>query len=168
VARIEVRTWINAPSEVCFDLARSQSAHVSSARQTSERIVAGPPNDLLELGDVLTFEARHFGVRQRLTAEIVAFDRPRMFVDEARHSAFRSMRHEHRFTPVKGGTEMQDTLECIGPLGLIGRLAEVVFLSAYMRRFIIRRAHALKGMAESSSGTGGKNHPPATKLGADS
>src|SRR2546430_13616299 len=31
---------------------------------------------LLGPGDVVTWEARHFGVRQRLTVKITAFDRP--------------------------------------------------------------------------------------------
>jgi hypothetical protein len=65
---IVVETRITAPVEVCFDLARDVEAHLKMSSSTGERAVGGKTSGLLDLGDVVTFEAVHFGLRQRLTS----------------------------------------------------------------------------------------------------
>ena len=49
--------------------------------ETGERAVAGRTTGLIGLGESVTWEARHLGIRQRFTAEVTAFDRPRYFRD---------------------------------------------------------------------------------------
>ncbi len=44
---------------------------------------------------------------------------------------------------------MRDEFEFAAPLGFLGRLAENLFLTGYMERFLSRRAEQLKVMAES-------------------
>lgn len=68
--RIEVSTHCPAPRRTMFDLARSQGAHVGSMAWSDERISHGPPDDLLELGDEVTFRGRHFGLGFTLTGKI--------------------------------------------------------------------------------------------------
>jgi hypothetical protein len=67
---IVVETRISAPIEVCFDLARDVEAHIKTSLSTGERAVGSRTSGLLDLGDIVTFEAVHFGIRQRLTARI--------------------------------------------------------------------------------------------------
>ena len=67
---ILLETVIAAPPEVVFDLARSIDAHQESTRQTAERAVAGVTTGLLGPGEEVTWEARHFGIKQRLTVRI--------------------------------------------------------------------------------------------------
>jgi ligand-binding SRPBCC domain-containing protein len=150
VARIELSTRIAAPPERCFDLARSVDLHVRSTSATGERAVAGKTSGLLELGDEVTWRARHFRVRQSLSGRISAYDRPRYFQDTMIRGAFSHLRHDHFFEPAGGGTLMRDVFEYAAPLGLIGRLAERLFLTAYMRRFLEARNRELKTVAESS------------------
>lgn len=76
---VQVETRIDAPLDRCFDLARSVDAHVASAEGTGERAVAGRRSGLLVLGEEVTWEARHLGIRQRLTSRITAFERPTFF-----------------------------------------------------------------------------------------
>src|ERR1700741_1101472 len=78
---ITVETLVHASLERCFDAARDLDLHVSSMAQTAERAVAVRTSGLIELGEHVTWEARHFGVRQRFTSRITAFDRPRYFQD---------------------------------------------------------------------------------------
>jgi ligand-binding SRPBCC domain-containing protein len=151
VPSIRVETAIAASPERCFDLARDVGAHIRSTVGTHERAIAGVTTGLMRLGDEVTWEARHLGVRQRLTVRITRFDRPRMFQDEMVRGAFASMRHVHDFYPRDGGTTMVDTFTFASPLGPIGAIVDRVFLAAYMRRFLISRAAALKRMAESAS-----------------
>lgn len=146
---IELETVIRAPVERVFDLARSIDAHTASTSGTSERAVGGRTAGLIEFDESVTWEARHFGVKQRLTSRITEYDRPAMFVDEMVSGAFRAMRHLHTFDEEAGITTMRDAFFYTAPLGIPGRIAESLFLTAYMTRFIKRRNQILKEMAES-------------------
>lgn len=148
---IRLETFIRATPEECFDLARSVEAHLASTRETRERAVDGVTTGLLGLGDHVTWEGVHFRVRQRLTSRITRFDRPRMFVDEMVRGAFAHFEHLHEFIPEDGGTRMVDVFDYRSPLGLLGRLADILFLERYMRAFLTERARSLKTTLE---------HPP--------
>ena len=141
-------TQINAPIERCFDLCRDLDVHNQTVAHTQERLVGTKTSGLAEWGDVLTFEAVHLGIRQRLTSKITEFDRPVLFADEMVSGAFQSLRHVHTFTTIDGGTLMRDRLEWTSPLGLLGVLADWLFLERYMRRFLIIRNRNLKAIAE--------------------
>lgn len=90
---IRLETMIDAPPERCFDLAIDVDVHVASVAASGERAVAGVTAGRMALGDWVTWEARHFGVRQRLTAVITEYDRPHAFVDEMRAGIFERFRH---------------------------------------------------------------------------
>ena len=153
--RIELETLIHAPIGQVFDLARSVDVHTETASQTGEKAVGGRTSGLLELGETVTWEARHFGVAQRLTVEITALDRPYFFEDVMRQGIFAQLRHRHEFRTIDGtdgpATLMRDVFEFSAPLGLLGRLAERLFLTAYMRRFLVLRNRSLQEIAESST-----------------
>lgn len=153
---IRVEIDIKAPPEVCFDMARDVQIHEQTTAGSKEKVVSLIRNGkesvgqtrLLELGDVVTFEAAHLGIRQRLTSKIVAFDRPSEFTDEMQRGAFRSLRHIHRFEPIEGGTKMIDVLDFESPAWIFGSIANRLFLTGYMKRFLEERGRALKVLAE--------------------
>ena len=149
MARIRLSLHIAAPPARCFDLARSVEAHTDSTRATGERAVAGKMKGLLTLGDVVTWRARHLGVWQELTSQLTAYDRPAHFRDSLVRGAFARFDHDHYFTANGGGTLVREVFEYRAPLGLLGWVAEHLFLTAYMRRFLETRLLALKRMAES-------------------
>ena|SRR5437899_2391330 len=146
---IELSTVIRAPRERVFDLARSIDAHQDSTEGTEERAVAGVMSGLIGMNGEVTWEARHFGVRQRLTVRVTTFDRPRHFQDVMISGAFKSMAHDHEFADHPEGTLMSDRFEFKSPLGILGAIVDRVFLASYMRRFIVRRNEVLKRLAES-------------------
>lgn len=149
---IELSTYINAPIELVFDLARDLDLHQESTSRTREKIVAGRSTGLVQLDDEITFEAVHFGVRQRLTSKIIELKAPHRFVDRMTNGAFRSLEHIHEFESVKDGTIMRDKMTIAAPLGPLGVVAERLFLAAYMRRFLEERNTFLKRTAESREG----------------
>lgn len=152
MGHVTVETFIAAPPDVCFDLARDVGAHVESASFSRERAVPpGRTEGLLELGDTVTFEGVHFGIRQRFTAKIIELDRPSRFVDELVKSTFKSLRHVHDFEPKAGGTLMRDVLDWVSPLGILGRIADALFVERHMRRFVATKQVALKRIAEERS-----------------
>jgi len=148
VPNIHLETLIHAPQALCFDLARDVDAHLASTSATQERAVAGVTHGLMNLGDEVTWEAVHFGVRQRLTAKLTRLERPTLFVDVQVKGAFASFTHTHQFRGAASGTLMIDDFEFVSPLGFLGRLADALFLERHMRRFLIARAQYLKGAAE--------------------
>src|SRR5437667_9387836 len=103
---IELTTVIRAPRERVFDLARSIDANQESAGGTEERAVAGVTKGLIGMDGEVTWEARHFGVRQRLTVRVTQFDHPRHFQDVMISGAFKKMVHDHEFAEHPEGTLM--------------------------------------------------------------
>jgi ligand-binding SRPBCC domain-containing protein len=146
---LRLSTSIAAPPERVFDLARSIDAHQESAEGTQERAVAGVTQGLIGLGDEVTWEARHFGIRQKLTVRITGFERPFRFQDSMVSGAFKSMKHDHEFAEHPPGTLMIDRFEFESPFGVLGRVFDRMFLFGYMRRFLLRRNTILKRLAES-------------------
>lgn len=147
ISTIITITHIAAPVDRVFDLARDVETHCRTAAFTRERVFGGKTSGLLELGDLITFEGVHLGIRQRLTARVVEFDPPQRIVDEMVSGAFRSLRHVHEFREVGGATQMTDTVLWTSPLGMLGRIADLV-VGPHLRRFLERRNAELKRIAE--------------------
>jgi len=147
---ITLETAIDAPCERVFDLARSIDAHQDTASGTGEKAVAGVTSGLLGPGEEVTWQARHFGIIQRLRVKMTRFDRPAHFQDVMLQGAFRTMKHDHFFEDRGGRTLMRDRFEFAAPFGILGRMAEYLFLTRYMQRFLVERNAVLKRTAESS------------------
>lgn len=145
---IRIETFIAAPPERCFDAARDLDLHVKSMAGTGERAVGGRTSGLIELGEEVTWRARHFLITQHFTSKITAFDRPRHFQDSMQLGAFRSFVHDHTFEARGGGTLMTDTLAFSAPLGVLGWLAEVLVLRRYLTRLLETRAEIIKAAVE--------------------
>ncbi|MCA9170735.1 MAG: SRPBCC family protein [Planctomycetales bacterium] len=148
--RIELLTEILAPIETCFDLARSVDLHIDSTNHTNERAVDGVTSGLVRLGDTVTWEATHFLVRQQLAIEVVQYDRPRHFRDSMIWGAFKHFDHDHFFEATDTGTRMKDVFEYTSPLGVFGRLANILFVDRHMRKLLLLRNGLIKSVAESS------------------
>lgn len=147
---VRLETFIEAPKQIVFDVARSIDLHQVSTAQTNEKAVAGRTSGLIELDEWVTWEAEHFGIVQKLTSKITAMDAPDYFVDEMVSGAFKSFKHEHIFEAKGNGTIMIDLFSYISPLGIIGKLADRVFLQSYMTALLVQRNKILKAQAESN------------------
>ncbi len=145
---IEFATHINAPIEKCFDAARSIDVHVVSTQQTGETAIAGRTSGLIELGESVTWRAKHFGIWQNLTSKVTEMEYPNYFVDEMVKGAFKSFRHEHYFYPIKDQTLMKDVFMFESPLGLLGMAANFYFLKDYMEKLLEQRNLVIKETAE--------------------
>lgn len=105
---IKLTTRINAPIAKCFDVSRDIGVHELSTKDTKERAIAGKIAGLCELNDEITWEAIHFGIKQRLTVRITKLTRPYYFEDIMLKGAFKSMKHEHHFKDIDGNTVMDE------------------------------------------------------------
>ncbi|WP_126631802.1 SRPBCC family protein [Dictyobacter alpinus] len=148
MAVIRLETFIQAPVERCFDLSLNVDEHSKSVANTHEHPVAGVMSGAMKLGDTVTWEATHFGIRQHLTSEITVYKRPTRFTDEMTKGVFYEMKHHHEFVEQQGGTLMIDDFRFQAPMGIFGRLAEVLFLTQYMKKQLVTRNAYLKQTAE--------------------
>jgi ligand-binding SRPBCC domain-containing protein len=114
---IKIELNINAPRKIVFDLARSIDFHKESTKQTKEKAVAGKISGLLELGESVTWKAKHFGVWLELESKITEFNSPNYFVDEMQKGSFKSFRHEHIFKENNKQTLMVDVFDYKSPFG---------------------------------------------------
>ena len=147
--RIELQTRIKADKEIVFDLSRSIDLHKISTEHTNETAIAGKTSGLIGLYESVTWRAKHFGIYQKLTSKITAFDRPNYFVDDMVSGAFSEFKHEHHFADSNGGTLMTDYFDYKAPLGIFGKLADKVFLEKYMTDLLTQRNRIVKAFAES-------------------
>lgn len=147
---LDTNIIIRAPIEHCFDAARNIRLHpVTVWKHTKEKAVAGVTDGFIECGQTVTFEATHFGVRQRLTSEVTTYKRPIYFTDEMQTGAFRSMTHQHFFSSLDHEyTQMKDVLIFEAPFGVLGKMAERWVLESYMKRFLEYRNKRLKEWLE--------------------
>jgi ligand-binding SRPBCC domain-containing protein len=148
---IRLETSIDASLERCFDLSLSVDLHRHSVAHTHERPVAGVTSGVMNLGDTVTWEAVHFGIKQHLTSKITTYERPYRFTDEMVRGVFQEMTHLHIFVPQSPGTLMIDLFAFRAPLGILGRLAETLVLTRYMKKILLTRNRYLKQIAEADT-----------------
>ena len=146
--KIELTTEINSTIDICFDLSRSIDLHKISTARTNEKAINGKISGLIELNEFVTWQATHFGINQKLTSIITAFDRPNYFKDEQKVGAFKSFCHEHKFEEMGSKTIMTDVFEFQSPYGIFGKIFNSLVLTKYMRNFLIERNNMIKEYAE--------------------
>ena len=152
MGRIVVRTRVRAPAARCFELARDVGVHCRTSAFVGERVLPpGRTEGLLELGDSIRFEGRHFGVRLQMTAAVVEMVPPHLFVDRATGGGFKWLRHVHEFVEYDGGTEMIDRLEWRTSWGVLGTVADRLVIERHMMRYLTTKQNAFKTLAENGA-----------------
>ncbi len=147
---IVLKTYIHSPVKRCFDLSRSIDLHKISTEQTKEEAIAGTVSGLIGLNETVTWKANHLGFKQTLSTIITEFNSPDLFVDEMLSGVFKRFRHEHHFKNKNGVTLMLDHFDYTSPFGLIGKIADHLFLKRYMTSLLIKRNKTIKEFAESN------------------
>jgi len=149
---IKLEIEINAPVERVFDLARCIDLHVETMKQSDEKAIDGITQGLINLDESVTWQATHFGVRQKLTSKITVFERPHYFRDEMQKGAFKSFTHDHYFEEIENGkTLMRDVFDYKSPFWIFGKIADALFLEKYMTRILAERNLLIKEIAESEN-----------------
>lgn len=145
---IYLETKINAPIEICFDLSRSIDLHQISTATSKEKAIAGKTSGLINYGETVTWQAIHFGIKQKLTSKITQFQRPLYFRDEQVKGAFKYFIHDHNFEQIQGSVVMKDRFDFQSPYGFAGKLFNKIILTSYMRKLLMERNHVIKVYAE--------------------
>jgi len=148
---IELTTLIDADINICFDLARSIDLHTISTKNTKEQAIAGLTTGLIGLNETVTWQATHFGVRQKLTSRITAYESPFHFRDEQLKGTFDYIKHDHFFKTHNNTTIMTDRFDFGSPLGILGNIFNRLVLTAYLKKFLEKRNQVIKEYAENGT-----------------
>lgn len=147
---INLKIEINAPVERVFDLARCIDLHVETMKRSNEKAIDGITQGLINMGETVAWQATHFGIRQKLTSKITAFDRPHHFRDEMQKGTFKRFAHDHYFEGAENGkTLTRDVFDYESPFWIFGKIADALFLEKYMTRILAERNLLIKNVAES-------------------
>lgn len=146
---ITLTTTINAPVKLCFDLSRSIDLHQLTTRKSNEKAIAGRLKGLIEEGEYVTWQAKHFMITQQLTTKIIEVKTPHYFFDRMIAGPFKSMEHSHSFRSENGNTVMSDVFMYEVPYGFAGELFNKMVLKKYMTRLLSNRNKMIKEVAES-------------------
>ncbi|WP_336627891.1 MULTISPECIES: SRPBCC family protein [unclassified Microbacterium] len=148
---------IAAPVERVFALSLDVGVHVDSMTTHAERIVGGVRSGQMAEGDTVTWSARHFGIRFRMTSLVFDVDAPQRFSDRQLHGPFAAFRHRHTFVPLLAPDEpeasrtlMRDEIEFRSPFGPLGRLVDALIMRRHLIRLIEQRNDALAARASAS------------------
>ena len=146
---IEIELEIDAPIERVFDLARCIDLHEETMARSNEKAIGGVRQGLINLDETVTWQATHFGIRQRLTSKITKYERPFHFQDAMVKGAFKRFTHDHFFELQNKKVLMRDRFAYDPPLWIFGRIADALFLEKYMRNLLTERNLLIKRTAES-------------------
>lgn len=142
---IRTEIFIGRNIETCFDASRNLDIHMRTVwKHTREEASAM----MTSYGEIVTFTATHFGIRQRLVVLVTEFERPYRFADVMQKGAFKTLTHKHYFKEHQSGTVMTDILEFQSPFGIIGKAVDTLILKHYMKRFLTDRNHQFKKLLE--------------------
>lgn len=142
--KIELTTEFDSTIREVFDANRNIDLHQLSAVGTNEKAIAGKTSGLIEKGEWVTWRAKHFGFYQELTVSISRMEPPIYFRDEMKKGIFKRFTHDHYFETIEGKTIMYEVFDYASPLGVLGKLADLLFLKSYMKRFLETRNNVIK------------------------
>ena len=147
---IHVTTFIAAPVERVFDLSRHIGLHKISQQENNEEAVGGVTSGLINQGESVTWKAKHLYKTRFMTVKITEMKRPDYFEDVMEKGDFVSYAHKHHFKAVNNGTIMIDELEFETPYGIVGKMLNRVYLSAYMRELLVKRNETIREYAQTT------------------
>ena len=145
---INLETQIKSDIKICFDLSRSIDLHKISTAKSKEEAIDGTMNGLINFGEFVTWQAFHFGIKEKLTSKITAFDSPYHFRDEQQKGAFKYIIHDHYFISDGNNVIMKDVFNFQSPLGFMGAITDKLILTKYLQKLLTERNNIIKEFAE--------------------
>lgn len=83
------------------------------------------------------------GIPTPWVTEITHVEDKKYFVDEQRHGPYAIWHHEHRLEEIEGGVRMTDLLSYKPPFGVLGKIANSLFISKKVNEIFKYREQAL-------------------------
>lgn len=111
--------------------------------------ITSPVEDKMYEGMIITYRVRPLaGIPVTWVTEITHLTEGRYFVDEQRSGPYSLWHHRHFIEPQGNGTLMTDMVTYIPPLGILGRIANALFIRKKLRRIFDFREKAMNAWAK--------------------
>jgi ligand-binding SRPBCC domain-containing protein len=93
------------------------------------KIISRHNHSMMYPGQIIEYKVRPLkGISVYWMTEITNVKEGKYFIDEQRMGPFRFWHHEHHFGEIDGGVEMTDIIHYKNPFGLIGKIANGLFV----------------------------------------
>ncbi|SHJ02993.1 SRPBCC family protein [Flavobacterium terrae] len=148
MTNLHFETITNTEVELIFNLSRNIDAHLDSLHKTKEKAISGKTHGLIELGEKVTWEGKHFGLYLTHESTITQMSKFESFTDEMTKGCFKSFIHHHRFIPQNTSTLMIDDIYYETPFGILGKFFDKLVLKRHLKKMILERNKYLKQQAE--------------------
>ncbi|PTS93690.1 hypothetical protein DBR11_24760 [Pedobacter sp. HMWF019] len=102
-------------------------------------------NQKMYPGMIITYKISPIsGLRLNWMTEITHMKEESYFIDEQRFGPYKFWHHQHHFKPIDGGIIMHDILTYSLPLGILGQIANSVFVANKLQQIFIYRKEKIK------------------------
>ncbi|WP_214228480.1 SRPBCC family protein [Pedobacter sp. B4-66] len=100
-------------------------------KEVAFRVTSAPSHiDEMYPGMIITYKISPIaGVNLNWMTEITQIRKEKYFIDEQRFGPYKFWHHQHHFKTIEGGTEMTDILTYALPMGILGRIANKIFVA---------------------------------------
>ncbi|MEQ9592981.1 MAG: SRPBCC family protein [Cyclobacteriaceae bacterium] len=103
-------------------------------------------------GQIIRYKVKILGgLSVHWVTEITHVNEPHFFVDEQRFGPYALWHHQHHFREVEGGVEMTDEVNYAIPMGVLGQLANWLFVGRQVNAIFDHRFKVLEQYFENSS-----------------
>ena len=107
------------------------------------KITSGDPTEMYE-GQIITYVVGILpGVKSNWVTEITHVNEPSFFVDEQRFGPYSMWHHQHSFEESNDGIIARDKVSYKIPFGMLGHLANSLFIQDQLRSIFTYRAETL-------------------------
>lgn len=144
--KIEFNTYIKAPIQQCFDLARSIDFHKISV--IKEESVSGCTSGLFGPNQHALLKSELWGLKLSSEIKIIKFSPPSFMSYEVSDSYFLTIEHDYYFYDISEETVMINHFYYRTRWGLIGELLNFLFLKKILSNTITKRNDLLREYAE--------------------
>lgn len=118
--------FFSAPSNLARITPADMAFTVTSDQETIETMYPGM---------IITYKVSPIaGIRLNWMTEITHVSEEKYFVDEQRFGPYEFWHHQHHFKSIPGGTEMNDVLTYALPMGILGRMANSLFVAGKLQQ----------------------------------
>ncbi|HMP99992.1 MAG TPA: SRPBCC family protein [Cyclobacteriaceae bacterium] len=108
-------------------------------------ISEGPNGKKMYQGQLIRYKVNVLpGIAVHWVTEITHVSEPNFFVDEQRFGPYSLWHHQHHFKVVEGGVEMRDEVNYAIPFGILGRLANWLFVERQVHAIFEHRFNILE------------------------
>ena len=98
-------------------------------------------------GQIITYKVSPvLGIKLNWMTEITQVVDNQYFVDEQRFGPYAMWHHQHHFKVINGGVEMTDIVDYVLPFGMLGTLANALFVKKQLKTIFDHRLKAVEDL----------------------